>query len=202
MTTVPTSQTSVENTTASLLKEALDKFLESADLAVGFFNDQIPLVIKELLLWEGVHSFLGFIVSLTLTCLLLRLGYTKILALYSEGGYTFKDYGLKKEFNKLPYDVKFKIKDTMAQVTQNLTYYSLKNSTLEAFKRSNQDRIREAYKYFSEDRFDEVLYYSAWVVYIIAGVILINSLLLATTWLKILIAPRLYLLEYAAELVK
>ena len=39
-------------------------------------------------------------------------------------------------------------------------------------------------------------------VFVAAGVLFIGISLLTTTWLKILIAPKLYLLEYAAALIK
>lgn len=139
------------------LAEIITKVTSGADAAIQFSQEQIPEVLKQLLIWNFIQSLLSFVIPLILLFITVSVAV--------------------RFWKKVP------------------TQVSRDNDGMRPW-------IVDEYR----DR-DNCLHIRHWIqgyASIVVSVILTIIILfnMNLTWLKIWLAPKLYLIEYAASLIK
>lgn len=155
-----------------ILVDLLKGAAKGIDAAVSFSQAQIPDVIQQLLLWNLIYS-----VILNVVAILLIIGYLWV---------AWK--GVKKGIDCF-------IPLTPDQLEHN------RNETWE-HKRFRREEWTEG-SGFLRDKNDVIDGGSVVVIMVVGiAVTVVSACMINADWLKIWLAPKLYLLEYAASLMK
>jgi hypothetical protein len=163
------------------LQQAIVKVIESmtgvAQSAYSFSAEQMPEVVEQLLTWELTKSFIGFAFGL----ILMVAGVLGILYLFSSSRMSKRVEAARVA--KQAFDAG---EPWTRYVGSNFTT-SIKYDTIQ---RQGQEPIHSD---------TDIVTMAGCVLASVAGLICAATSL---TWLKILIAPKVWLIEYAAGLVK
>lgn len=136
------------------LAELITKSLAAMDKGAEFLSEQVPEVVQQLLWWEGVRSFIQFLVGVVILGLMIGLP----LYIY---------FWLTKEVE---------------------------------IRRYGETRKGPRYEVIEVTAEAGVIFILGLSVEFIG--LLVSATLLNLTWLKIWIAPKIFLIEYAARMFK
>jgi len=142
--------------TEAVLGELLQRVLDGTDTVIEFGSDQVPEVIRQLLLWDFFFSLMFFVIGVGFLCLGLRLIKTSTKSIeFLRGEFAAKEewtrFGSSEHLSSTAYDA--------AMARHHIT---------------------------------------PWLCLSAGSIFLLSNM----AWLKISIAPKLYLIEYAASFVK
>lgn len=157
------------------LQKAIAELFQSAISAKDFLVSELPEYVEQLLMWHAVHSFIWFVVGVAAV----------IFALFLPGV-------VKARYRKRIAERKKEAKEALERKESWCFYGSTFKTTS-----SRYDRIVNADDEL--DREDLAPVYMATVVIGLLGVVAVGC---NQTWLKIWIAPKVWLVEYAASLIR
>ena len=159
------------------IKEALQELLISAGSAKDFIVAETPEVVQQLLLWKATFSSIWWLLTLGIL-IFCSYKFLKNMYLYVDSDLSAGELKELRSLEAKGYSNRTVREDSrVADLAQNTTY-----------SRTEEEENTRIFSIGS-------LY---WCIGIIPSTIL---LFVNLTWLKILIAPKFYLVEYAARLV-
>jgi hypothetical protein len=155
------------------LSSLIGSVVTAAESTGDFVVEQVPLVLKQILLWHGTISFIAFAGGIILV-------YLAWLA--------FKKSDKWYETEKTKHDAET---DRLKAIVDN----PVEGERIVYSDQREYDKRKD---------FDKDGGYAALCIipHIIVALIGLSVTLSHWTWLKIVLAPKLYLLEYAADLLK
>lgn len=177
-TTINDAISQISSMADSNLKQALVLVIEKAtsgvETAAEFVSDQLPLVVMELLWWHGIKSFGIFVLIVCAAAMILY--------------YLVKGY-------------KRKVDDFTLYANKASEWYTSEGDDRLHYESDVDSRFKRHYPHVPIYRKAHVTDHK--IMAIIGGIILtiVCIFSLSFEWLQILVAPRLYLIEYAAQLI-
>lgn len=166
------------------MKNALNSFvermLETMEAGVDFASEQIPILLHEILYWGFAMSMIKFVTGI----ILLVVGI--VLLKKAAGLYKEVKKSLDKAFEESGQDAKTFCRNRVDGDIANIAW-----------------KTKYRYDRFEVGAHDEGFF--AAMSFFIPGLMTLTGIFVTIfnwTWLQILLAPRLYLLEYAAQLAR
>lgn len=192
-----------EETANDLLKELIDRTLEGVDSIVVFGQQEIPILIEQLLMWHGIESFLFFLIFFILAGCVLYLMVSETLE-NKLCGPVLSDSDRDKKIKALKEE-----KERLKECYNNKEHWTLHTPTsgngitsIDYDKKMSKISNEISNIYNKTDNSDRQLV--KYPKYILGSVVFLSILYLILNnleWLKILVAPKLYLFEYGTKLV-
>lgn len=162
------------------LAHILNRTVEGIDASTQFLSAQLPDVIQQLLLWKFIHH--------------LALAVVPMLVLAAA---VYAAYRLTKIVQADPFEAAVRKVDTYREQYSRARSGSAEEAAARAAHMTAQVELAGL-----TDR--TAVYVTAGVAVTVLVVVsaITSAVLVNLTWLQILVAPKLYLIEYAATLVK
>lgn len=175
-----------------LMENFTQRLIDLANSGIDLLTTEIPLFVKELLLWKGATYAVTILLSITAMVIARRFWNKAKAIVKSNKEFNAQQLKEKKERENKDIDLEKKFSD---DGLNTYSYTSEDGKTITNY-------IRYSPLSYSYDKKSEDIWSTYESMGIFGLIFIIPAIVYLYKLLKIAIAPRIWLLEYAAELIK